>query len=51
MLQSAYQAVKQSGYLKSPDADQHVGCFIGVCAIDYESNIACYSPNAFSATG
>ena len=51
MMQVAYQAVEQSGYLNSPNADKHVGCYIGVCAHDYENNIACYPPNAFSATG
>ena len=51
MMQSAYQAVEQSGYLNSPNADKHVGCFIGVCAVDYENNVACYPPNAFTATG
>ncbi|KAL9629786.1 MAG: hypothetical protein Q9204_005076 [Flavoplaca sp. TL-2023a] len=50
-LQSAYQAVEQSGYFNSPDPDNRVGVFVGVCAADYEANIACYQPNAFSATG
>lgn len=51
MLQIAYQAVEQSGYFNSPDQDKHIGCYIGVGTVDYEHNIACYSPNAFSATG
>ena len=51
MMQSAYQTVEQSGYLNSPNADKHVGCCIGVCAVDYENNVACYPPNAFTATG
>ncbi len=50
-LQSAYQAVEQSGYFNSPDADRNIGVYVGVCAADYEANIACYPPNAFSATG
>jgi acyl transferase domain-containing protein len=50
-LQSAYQAVEQSGYFNSPNADRNVGVYVGVCAADYEANIACYAPNAFSATG
>ncbi|KAK5656794.1 hypothetical protein OQA88_4342 [Cercophora sp. LCS_1] len=50
-LQSAYQAVEQSGYFNLPDPDRNVGVFVGVCAADYEANIACYPPNAFSATG
>ncbi|KAK4697088.1 acyl carrier protein, partial [Lecanoromycetidae sp. Uapishka_2] len=51
MMQIAYQAVEQSGYFNTPRADKHVGCYIGVCAVDYENNIACYPANAFSATG
>ncbi|KAK7717983.1 Type I Iterative PKS [Diaporthe eres] len=50
-LQSAYQAVEQSGYFNSAHRDPRVGVFVGVCAADYEANIACYAPNAFSATG
>lgn len=50
-LQSAYQAVEQSGYFNSLHADRNVGVYVGVCAADYEANIACYPPNAFSATG
>jgi acyl transferase domain-containing protein/thioester reductase-like protein/acyl carrier protein/SAM-dependent methyltransferase len=56
LLQVAYQAVEQSGYFhvnhneQQPDR-RHVGCYIGLCGTDYENNIACESPNAFSATG
>ncbi|KAL3461921.1 hypothetical protein BJX64DRAFT_288875 [Aspergillus heterothallicus] len=49
MMQVAYQAVEQSGYFHSPDPQ--VGCYLGVCATDYENNIACHDPNAFCATG
>nr|AGN71604.1 conidial yellow pigment biosynthesis polyketide synthase [Monascus pilosus] len=51
MLQIAYQAVEQSGYFCNPSVDKQIGCYIGVCAADYENNIACHAPNAFSATG
>jgi len=51
ILQIAYQAVEQSGYFHSPNADKRVGCYVGVCAVDYENNVACHPPNAFSATG
>lgn len=34
MLQSAYQAVEQSGYLNQLEPDPKVGVFIGVCAAD-----------------
>ncbi|PCH03970.1 Male sterility, NAD-binding [Penicillium occitanis (nom. inval.)] len=51
MLQCAYQAVEQSGYFRSKTVDKKIGCYVGVCAADYENNIACHAPNAFSATG
>ncbi|KAI1123177.1 putative polyketide synthase [Nemania abortiva] len=51
LLQTAYQAVEHSGYFRSHDPDRRVGCYIGLCATDYENNIACHAPNAFSATG
>ncbi|KAL8746802.1 MAG: hypothetical protein Q9184_007694, partial [Pyrenodesmia sp. 2 TL-2023] len=53
LLQVAYQAVEQSGYFESSMTrkDTDIGCYIGVCATDYENNIACHAPNAFSATG
>ncbi|KAI1314091.1 hypothetical protein F5Y03DRAFT_402323 [Xylaria venustula] len=52
MLQTAYQAVEQSGYFGFSDSqDKNVGCFIGVCSADYENNAACYEPNAFTAIG
>ncbi|KAJ6013598.1 polyketide synthase [Penicillium herquei] len=51
MLQAAYQAVEQSGYFALPNPDTHIGCYIGACAADYEHNVACHPPNAFTATG
>ena len=51
LLQIAYQAVEQSGYFYATNPDKRVGCYIGVCACDYENNIACHAPNAFSAIG
>lgn len=51
ILQTAYQAVEQSGYFHSPNQDKHIGCYIGVANVDYEGNIACYPAGAFSATG
>ncbi|KAI6085568.1 hypothetical protein F4821DRAFT_149184 [Hypoxylon rubiginosum] len=50
-LQCAYQAVEQSGYFHAADPDTRIGSFVGVCSRDYDCNIACHSPNAFSATG
>lgn len=53
LMHIAYQAVEQSGYFLAPSsADRlNVGCFIGATACDYESNLACHEPNAFTATG
>ncbi|OQE32953.1 hypothetical protein PENFLA_c001G01385 [Penicillium flavigenum] len=51
ILQTAYQAVAQSGYYHRPGADRRIGCYIGCVANDYENNISHTSPTAFSATG
>lgn len=57
MLQVAYQAVEQSGYFNKPTpphTTQHnpnIGCFVGLCLGDYESNVASHSATAFTATG
>jgi hypothetical protein len=51
ILQAAYQAVEQSGYFNKQNIDTNVGCYLGVCSVDYENNIACHPANAFSATG
>ena len=52
LMQVAYQALEQSGYFRSEDdANKHIGCFVGACATEYENNVACHAPNAFTATG
>ncbi|KAB8231158.1 uncharacterized protein BDW43DRAFT_313240 [Aspergillus alliaceus] len=51
MLQVAYQAVQQSGYFNKPEVNQHVGCYVGIGVADYENNVACHSPTAYTATG
>ncbi|KAI0382686.1 hypothetical protein F5Y04DRAFT_287742 [Hypomontagnella monticulosa] len=50
-LECAYQAVEQSGYFHAPEPDSRIGCFVGVCSRDYDSNVACHAPNAFTTTG
>lgn len=58
-LQAAYQAVEQSGYFteiattstEDHERRKHVGMYLGVCGVDYEQNISCHSPSAFTATG
>jgi hypothetical protein len=56
ILQTAYQAVAQSGYYFQPTRDKstsapRIGCYIGSVTNDYEYNISHAIPNAFSATG
>lgn len=51
MLQVAYQAVEQSGYLSSNSHDKNVGCYVALGLGDYEGNVACHQATAYSATG
>lgn len=58
-MQAAYQAVEQSGYFAemattsttTHEKRKHVGVYIGTCGVEYEQNIACHEPSAFTATG
>ncbi|KAI8622916.1 hypothetical protein F5Y19DRAFT_483302 [Xylariaceae sp. FL1651] len=56
-LEGAYQAVEQSGYFTETTKSSyhrdklHVGVYLGNCGVDYEHNISCNPPNAFTATG
>ncbi|KAK4235914.1 hypothetical protein C8A03DRAFT_36206 [Achaetomium macrosporum] len=55
LLQVAYQAVEQSGWLNQPahgDADRNnVGVFLGTTGNDYQANAASQPANAFTTTG
>lgn len=52
ILQVAYQAVEQSGYFNRGDNEtNNIGCFVGLCLGDYDSNVASHPANAFTATG
>lgn len=51
MLQVAHQAVQQSGYFNASGASRHVGCYVGIGVADYENNVACHPPTAYTATG
>lgn len=51
LLQASYQALEQAGYFNSPNRDERIGCYMGVCTSDYEYNVGCHQPNAFTATG
>jgi acyl transferase domain-containing protein/acyl carrier protein/SAM-dependent methyltransferase len=53
LLQVAYEAVESSGYFGnfSASTPDDIGCFLGVCANDYNDNVASHPPNAFSSLG
>lgn len=60
LLQVAYQAVEQAGYFRrrprgcasgGDQMDTSVGCYIGVGLGDYEHNVACHPPTAYTAVG
>ena len=54
-LEAAYQALEQSGYFAQTgprdESKMHVGVYLGNCGVDYEHNITCHQPSAFTATG
>lgn len=51
IMQLAYQALEQSGYFSMPSSSTDIGCFVGVGLTDYEHNVACHAPTAYTATG
>lgn len=52
LLQVAYEALASSGYFSGAlDVGDDVGCYVGVCASDYNDNVAGHNPNAFSSLG
>lgn len=51
LLEVSYQALESSGFFGPREPDLDVGCFIGVCASDYNDNVASHPANAFSALG
>lgn len=59
LLEVAYHALESSGFfgpgpggvaVEGDDA-RDVGCFVGVCASDYNDNVASHPPNAYSTLG
>ncbi|XDG03797.1 hypothetical protein ABKA04_003412 [Annulohypoxylon sp. FPYF3050] len=50
LLQVAYQAVEQSGYLNN-HSPSDVGVFLGTTGNDYQANAASQAANAFTTTG
>ena len=51
LLEVAYQAVESSGYFGDAQRPEEIGCYLGVCANDYNDNVASHPPNAFSSLG
>jgi acyl transferase domain-containing protein/acyl carrier protein/SAM-dependent methyltransferase len=53
LLQVAYHTLASSGFFSRQQHDEvsDVGCFVGVCASDYDENVASHPANAFSALG
>ncbi|KAK6071029.1 polyketide synthase (beta-ketoacyl synthase) [Seiridium cupressi] len=51
LLHAAYEAMESSGYFADPARPRDVGCYLGLCAVDYDSNVASHPPNAFSTLG
>ena len=53
LLQGANEAMESACYFsKSPVARaRNIGCYLGLCATDYDANVASHAPNAFSTLG
>lgn len=51
MLEVVYQALEQSGHFASMEPTTDVGCYVGFVSNDYQNNVACHEPNAYTATG
>ncbi|KAF2152735.1 hypothetical protein K461DRAFT_225874 [Myriangium duriaei CBS 260.36] len=51
LLQAAYHALESSGYFASRSIDNDIGCYLGLCATDYDGNVGCHPPTAYSTTG
>ena len=56
LLQVAYQTLESAGYFgnlgnMTTQGSNDIGCYLGVCASDYNDNVASHSPTAFSSLG
>lgn len=52
LLQVAYHALESSGHFgRSYEISEDVGCYLGVCATDYNDNVSSHNPTAFSSIG
>ncbi|KAI5917195.1 hypothetical protein F4810DRAFT_718129 [Camillea tinctor] len=51
LLEVTYQALESSGYFSDQSKPRDVGCYIGACSADYDSNVGSHPPTAYSTTG
>lgn len=51
VLQVAYEAMESAGYFDEVPKPSSIGCYLGVGSVDYQDNVFCHSPTAFSASG
>ena len=51
LLQVAYQAMESAGYFGEASPPDDIGVYLGVCANDYNDNVASHPPNAYSSLG
>ncbi|KAK2879438.1 Type I Iterative PKS [Arthroderma sp. PD_2] len=51
LLEVAYQTLESAGYFGQINRNTDIGCYVGVCASDYNDNVASHPPNAFSTLG
>lgn len=53
LLQGAYEAMESAGYFAASGEPQtrDIGCYLGLCAVDYDANVSSHNPNAFSTLG
>ena len=52
LLQVAYEAMESSGYFEETSrVSDDIGCYLGVCATDYDDNVSSHKATAFSSVG
>ncbi|EXJ93208.1 hypothetical protein A1O3_01765 [Capronia epimyces CBS 606.96] len=51
LLQLTYEALESSGYFADTSRPRNIGCYLGACSTDYDSNVASHAPTAYATTG
>lgn len=51
LLQLTYHALESSGYFSRQRICDDIGCYLGLCSTDYDANVGCHPPTAYSTTG